>query len=351
MKALILIGGLGTRLRPLTSTIPKPLIPLANKPFLYYQFQTLKKYGIKDIILCVSYLPGAFKRIFGNGKKLGIKITYVHEKHPLGTGGAIKNAEKYIDRPVMVLNGDILTSLPIDKLKNYHQARRSGVTIALTSVKDPTAYGLIPIDKAGKIIQFIEKPAWDEVTCNTINSGTYIFQPEVLRFIPRGIPCSLEREVFPLLLKNKFPMYGFVYDGYWLDFGTTEAYLKAHADILREKMPAAVEGRQIKKNLWAGRQTVINSSAQLINEIICSDHTRIGDQVKIIGPVSIGKKCRIKRNAVLNQCVILDSCVIGEGSKLTRCIVGNNCIIEPYSVISSGVVLGHKSIIKKYSKL
>ena len=351
MKALILIGGLGTRLRPLTCNKPKPLMPIVNKPFLYYQLKLIRDHGIKDVIFCVSYLPKSFKRHFGDGRKMGLRISYVYEKIPLGTGGAIKNARRFIDQPVVVFNGDILTDISITHMKKFHQKNKAGVTIALTRVKDPTAYGLIETNKKGKIESFLEKPSWDEVTCNTINAGTYIFQPEMLDFIPKGVNYSVERGLFPSLLKHKIPLYGCVYKGYWIDVGTTDSYLQAHFDILNGKMHYPLSGKKIRKGVLVGSKSVVSPHADCSNQIVCGDNVKIKDYAQIIGPVSIGKNCTVSKGAVIEQSVILDSCHIGEGARLSNCIIGNNCVIEPHAVLSRRTVLGDGSVVKRYSKI
>lgn len=351
MKALILIGGLGTRLRPLTCNTPKPLMPVVNRPFLYYQLKLLKDHGIKDVIFCVSYLPESFKRYFGNGKKFGLRITYVYEKTPLGTGGAIKNAEKHIDKPVIIFNGDIITDISISRMRKFHIQHKALASIALVQVKNPTAYGLIETDKKGRIERFIEKPSWDEVTCNTINAGTYIFQPEVLKFIPEKVNYSVERGLFPLLLKKGFPLFGFIYNKYWLDVGTTQNYLKAHVDFLERKIHYSLPGKKVKRGIWVGKGTKISSRAALKHTVVCGNNTLIADYVQIEGPVCLGNNCYVDKGAFLHNCVVLDSCRIGEGARLENCIVGNHCIIEPHAVIGGRTVLGDGSVIKRYSRV
>ena len=234
MKAMILIGGFGTRLRPLTCNTPKPLLPVINKPFLLYQIELIKKHGIKDIILCMAYLPLEFKRYFGDGKKFGVNISYAIEKMPLGTGGAIKNAEKYVDCPVLIFNGDVLTDLDLTDLIKYHKQKKSKATITLVEVDDPTSFGLVETNKNGNILQFLEKPSANQITCNTINAGTYIFEPEILKEIPENTVYSVERGLFPNLLNKKYPFYGFVYSGYWIDIGTMEKYLQVHHDLMNK---------------------------------------------------------------------------------------------------------------------
>ncbi|MCK5533690.1 NDP-sugar synthase [bacterium] len=351
MKALILIGGLGTRLRPLTCTTPKPMLPIINRPFLTYQIDLIKKYGIKEIIFCLAYLPSSFRKYFGNGEKFGVKIRYVVEKVALGTGGGVKNAHKFVDEPVIIFNGDVLTDINLGKLIAFHRQKKAKATISLVKVKDPTIYGLIKTDKKGKIKQFLEKPTWAEVTCNTINAGIYVFEPEVFDYIPRGVNYSLERGLFPLLLDKKEPFYGYVASDYWLDIGTNEKYLQANRDVLSGKVNCRIPYRSVKGKMLLGKGCKISSGLKVVGKVFIGDKVKIGKDVRINGRVSIGNNVSIAAGALLSDCVVLDDTRIGEGVKLEKCIVGNNCVIEPYSFLREGIAIGDGSIIKEYSRL
>lgn len=351
MKALILIGGLGTRLRPLTCHTPKPLLPIVNRPFLEYQFQLLKRHGIKDIILCVSYLPHAFEEYCGNGKKWGVHITYVHEKEPLGTGGAIRNALPHIDGQLIILNGDILTDIDITSMIKYHRQKNAVVTIGLTRVKDPTIYGLVETDKDGLICRFLEKPTWDEVTCNTINAGVYIFEPHVLDLIPDGVNYSVERGLFPNLLRDQRIMAGYVSNSYWMDIGTSEKYMQAHTDMMNRSVDYDLPGRMKQDNLWVGKNLVWGKNIELSGRLICGDHVSIGDNVQISGNVSLGDNVVLSSGVVVADSVILGHTKIGENVKLEKALIGEHCIIESHSLVSPGVALGNKTVIRTYSRL
>lgn len=351
MKALILIGGMGTRLRPFTCNTPKPLLPIVNKPFLLYQIELLKKYDVKEIIFCLAYLPHTFEDHFGNGSKYGIKIHYVHEQEPLGTGGAIKNAHKYIDRPVLVFNGDCLMNLNLEAMRQYHRKNRAKVSIALTRVKDPTVYGLVETAKDGRIERFLEKPSWDEITCNTINAGVYIIEPEVLAAIPPGINYSVERGLFPGLLSKGEKIYGFVSGDYWIDIGTIEKYLQIHFDIIDGITGVKIDGKKTRNNIWQGRDVFISKEAMIDGKAVIGSKTRIEEFVQINGKVTLGHNVVIRKGTYLTDCVIHDNTEIGEGARLEKCIVGKACHIEPHSILSPGTALADHSLVKKYSKL
>jgi mannose-1-phosphate guanylyltransferase len=247
MNAVLLIGGLGTRLRPLTLTTPKPLLPVLGRPFLAYQIEMLKTNGITEIVLCTAYKPEAFKRVFDNGERYGVHLNYVHEDTPRGTGGAIKNAEAWAEKETLIFNGDILMDLDIKGLLSFHRERKAALTIALTTVENPSAYGLIETDGQGRISRFLEKPKPEEVTCHTINAGAYIFSREIFAQIPPASVVSVERDIFPRLLANGFPCYGLLSDGYWLDLGTIEKYAQAHKDILLGKHKGIAPERIIQE--------------------------------------------------------------------------------------------------------
>jgi len=340
MKAIILIGGFGTRLRPLTCNTPKPLLPVLNKPFSLYQIELLKKYGIKEIILCMAYLPSEFKKYFGDGKKFGVKISYAVEKTPLGTGGAIKNAEKFVDDSVIIFNGDVLTEINLAKLIQFHKNKKSKATISLVSVPDPTSFGLVETSKDGKILQFLEKPSLNQITCDTINAGTYIFEPEIFKEMPPDVVYSVERELFPTLLNKKIPFYGYIYSAYWIDIGTTEKYLQVHNDLMN----------RMKKNV-IGKNSKIAKSVRIFGHLVVGDNTQISEKTTIYGNVCLGNNVKIGGDCFLSDCVILDKTILKEGSKIEKSLVGKNCIIEENAHLRVGCVVGDKTVVRRYSKL
>ncbi len=351
MKAVILIGGMGTRLRPLTCQTPKPLLPIVNRPFLEYQLDLLKKHGIRDVMLCVAYLPDAFREHFGDGKKWGMKIRYVHEKEPLGTGGAIRNAAGFIDAPVFILNGDILTDIDLTAMARMHKTNKSGVTIALTRVKDPSMYGLVETGKKGRIIRFLEKPSPDEISCNTINAGIYLFDPEVLDFIPEGINYSVERGLFPELLSRNYPLYGYTYDRYWLDIGTIEKYMQAHFDILQSRVMDTLPGKCIENCIWAGKRFRKSDEATVKGTLVCGDNVRIDANAQLLGTVSLGNNVSVGRGCIIANSVILDGTAVEEGARIDNALLGRDCVIGSYASISPHRALGDGTIIRGFSRL
>jgi len=352
MKAVILLGGFGTRLRPLTCDIPKPLIPLLNRPALNYQVDMIRRSGIKEIIFCTGYMSSMFKKYFPEGRKYGVRIRHSLEKIPLGTGGAIKNAQKYIDEPVVVFNGDVLTDLDLKDMIRFHRKNRSFVSISLVRVNNPTIYGLVETSRNGRIERFLEKPSWDEVTCNTINAGTYIFEPGVLDYIPPAVNYSVERGLFPMLLEKNKNVYGYVSDGYWLDIGTIEKYLKANHDLLRgEFRQSEYYSKTGGRKLFRARSARIDRTVSLDGRAVVDSGTRIGEFVGLSGMVSIGRNCVIHKRAQIMNSVILNNTVIGESAHIEGAVVGQRCRIDANVVLKAGSAVGSNSHITRYSRL
>lgn len=354
MQAVILIGGLGTRLRPLTCDIPKPLLPLVNRPFLEYQFDILRSHGIKDVVLCTSYRKDLFRQALKDGRRHGMRLSYVHEKLPMGTGGALKNAAPQLKGPAVVLNGDVLNALDVSAFLRSHRKNRADISIALTRVKDPTLYGLVETADDGRVKRFIEKPSWDEIRTNTVNAGAYVFERHVLDLIPPKINHSLERSLFPQLLGGGSRLYGFVTAGYWIDIGTVEKYLQVHLDILKHAAPFAIAARTKRGGVHLGRSPRLGRELTLSTEsgaIVIGDGCALNDFARLIGPVCLGPRCVVGKGAQLENCVVLEGAVIGEGATLRGCVVGGDCRIGANATLSGRTALAAGSRIEAYSAL
>src|SRR5476649_1536811 len=233
MKAILLAGGKGTRLRPLTIHTPKPIVPIFNRPFLHYQIDLLKQVPeIDEVILSLNYQPRRIEEIFGDGSDSGIAIRYVVEPAPLGTAGAVRYAGESLRESIVVFNGDVLTQVDLAAVIALHRARKARATIVLTPVDNPTAYGLVETDAGGNVTRFLEKPNADEITCDTINAGIYVLEPDTFARIPKDTPWSIERSFFTSLIERKDTFVAYVYRGYWIDIGTPEKYIQVHRDIM-----------------------------------------------------------------------------------------------------------------------
>ncbi len=328
-KAVILVGGEGTRLRPLTNGIPKPMLPILNHPFLEHTIHYLSKYGITEVILALSYLPEIITDYFGDGRQLGVRLHYTLEDSPLGTAGAVKNAGEYLDSTFVVLNGDIYTDLDITAMFDFHRQRKARATIALARVDNPCAFGVVETDSQGRIGRFLEKPAPDEVTTNWINAGVYILEPEVLQQVPDNAHYMFERGLFPRLLELGETMCGYQFQGQWLDMGTPEKYLCLNCDLLRADDKPAFIGHPGENGLYCDQDAVIHASAQVKGPVVIASRSHIGQRVRLRGPVVIGPDCTVGDGAVLEETVLWHGVTIGEGAVLRKCVVGNGVKVQP----------------------
>ncbi len=348
MKAVILVGGQGTRLHPLTFNTPKAMVPILNKPFLEYLILYLKEHGVRDIILTTSYLPDRIQSYFGDGAGSGVHLTYLVEDVPLGTAGAIKNAESFLDgdAPFFVVNGDIVTGMDLTAMMSQHRQKKPGVSLALTPVDNPTIYGVVETDDKGMVKRFVEKPSREEVTTNMINAGIYILEPEVLSYIPPSTPSTFERHLFPLLLEKGKPILSYPSTSYWIDIGTPEKYLKVTHDLLSGKAPSlSIYRAQISGN------SQIHPSAQIEGPVLTGEGCVIAQGAKIKGPAALGPRCQVDEDAVIEGAILWQECRVGKKVNLENCIVGSRCYIQEGSQVLDNCVLGDDVVIEKNSKL
>ncbi len=350
MKALILIGGEGTRLRPLTINTLKCMVPIVNRPFFEHQFRMLKKYGITEVILSVCHMPARVRKEVGTGKKYGLSVKFVAEKKPLGTGGAVKNAEKYLDDTTVVMNGDILSDINIKKMAALHKKSGAAGTIALHEVEDPTSFGLVETRKNGRIYNFLEKPSWSDIKSRWINAGLYIFDKKVLKYIPAGRKFSLERGVFPRLLSRDEKLMGYKSRLYWQDIGKINNYKQANFDMLKNRLHFPVKyKRQLKQNVKAGAGTKINKKAPLRGPVYIGKNCKI--QEGRLGPLTItGDNCVTGKNVNIEASIIWGNVSIGDNAVIKNSIICGGCVIGRNSVLD-GVVLGDKTKVAPYSRL
>jgi len=341
LKAVMLVGGFGTRLRPLTMTTPKPMLSLVNIPFLEIELDHLKQHGVDEVILSTGYLPAIFDEYFGDGSRVGMKLVHVTEEEPLGTCGAVKNVEQYLgDEPVIVCNGDILTDLDIGKLVSYHEEKGSTVTITLTPVEDPTAYGLVPLSDDGAIKEFLEKPSWEEVVTNLINAGTYVIDPAVFNDVPENTNYSFERQLFPGLLERGVPMYGFPSDCYWLDLGTPEKYMAAHHDILERRIEVELRGKDAGDRVFLDEGVVVEKGAKLYGPSVIGKDSNVCAEARVGDLATIGSGVTICSGAKVERSIVMDGATIGEGCVVEDSIVGRETVLGPRCHVAEGSVLG-----------
>ncbi len=348
MKGVILAGGMGTRMRPLTFLKPKPMLPLINKPFLEYFILRLKSYGIDEIILSIGYLPDAFNKYFGNGSKFGVNMIYVTEETPLGTCGAVKNVERYLgNESFLVFNGDILTSINLKQMIAFHKSRKADITISLAPVEDPSAYGLVPIDKDGKVKEFLEKPNPDEaISTNLINAGTYIIEPHIMGHVPAGENYSFERGLFPKVLKLGYRLYGYSSDSYWLDVGTPEKYMTAHVDILDKKIPYNIPYKRVYPNIFIGENTKYQKDNLTTGPVVIGENSVIEKEARLLPLTVVGSHCRISSGTSISESIIFDRCKIGNNCIIRNSIIAENVKIGDNVKIEGRSIIGDNSVIE-----
>ncbi len=334
MQALILVGGKGTRLLPLTCNTPKAMMPVINVPFLVHVLHHLSRHQVKDIVLAQGHLAQPIEGYLGDGSKYGVRLTYIVENSPRGTAGAIKNAEKYLHDRFYVLNGDIFTDLDFTAMLKFHQAAGAEATISLTPVEDPTAFGLIETDAGGRVMRFLEKPKREEVTTNMINAGTYILEHSVLDKIRPDAEVSIEREVFPNLVQQYKSVFAYPSPAYWMDMGTPEKYLQLHRDLLDGRCPEFTTGPGAA---WQEHDGA-HPTACLKGPVILGSGCSVGAGTRLVGPTVLGEGCRVLEGATIKASVIWRDTWLGPGAKVAGSIISHGCRLEKGSVVESSVL-------------
>jgi mannose-1-phosphate guanylyltransferase len=349
MQALILAGGEGTRLRPLTSTVPKPVVPLVGRPFIAYMLDWLRVHGVDDVVMSCGHMAADVRRVLGDGSRAGLRLRYVDEPRPLGTGGAVKYAERLLDSRFLMLNGDVLADLDLRAVVEQHRRTGARATLALVSVDDPSAYGLVHTQDDGGVTGFVEKPAPHQIDTHQVSAGAYVLERDVLDGLRAGEPASIEREVFPRLAGAG--LYGCLTDGYWLDIGTPERYLEASFDILEGRLgehPAKAAPRlQLARDVDAAGAQIL-PSALVGSGSRLAPGARIGPRAVLDGDVTVGPGARIERSVVmrgawigggceLQDCIVAAGARIGERARLSGLtVVGEGAVVAADTVVAGG---------------
>jgi mannose-1-phosphate guanylyltransferase/phosphomannomutase len=336
-------GGEGSRLRPLTCDLPKPMVPVMNKPVLEHTIDLLKQYGITDIGITLMYHPQLIKDYFGNGKNLGVNITYFIEEIPLGTAGGIKNAQSFLDETFIVISGDSITDLNIAKAMEFHTQKNSIATLVLTKVAVPLEYGVVLTNEDGFITGFLEKPSWGEIFSDTVNTGTYILEPEILDYIKSNTNTDFSRDVFPSLLSMSKRMFGYVMSDYWCDIGDIRSYIRSHCDILDKKITLDFNGEQLKENVWVGSGTIIENTAEINGPCIIGSNCKIGSGTLIDNYTVIGNNTIIEEDVTIVRSIIWDNCYVECGSELRGAILCNKVNLKHYVSVFENAVIGERS--------
>jgi mannose-1-phosphate guanylyltransferase/phosphomannomutase len=343
VKAVIMAGGEGTRLRPLTASQPKPMLPMANAPMAEHVVNLLRRHGFEEIVVTVGFLASTIRTYFGDGSELGVRLVYATEETPLGTAGSVLNARDELDDRFLVISGDVLTDVDLTAMVDFHAKQGGVATLALQSVENPPEFGVVILDADGRVERFLEKPGWGEVFSDTINTGIYVLEPEVFDWIPGGRAVDFSADVFPLMLEAGRPLHGYVGGGYWEDVGTLDAYLRAHTDILDGKVYIDIPGFRLRPDVWLGAGAEIHPSAEIVGPVLIGDNCRIGRGVKLHGHCVLGANVRVGDNTVIERCVIHDNVYIASAVSARGCVIARSCDVRQGVHLDDGVILGEGS--------
>ncbi len=342
-------GGEGTRLRPLTSNQPKPMLPLVNRPMMEHIVRLLREHGFDEIVVTVAFLANAIRTYFGDGSEFGVRMVYAAEESPLGTAGSVRNAMDERDERFLVISGDVLTDIDLSAVMAFHEEKGALATIALKAMENPLEFGIVIAREDGSIERFLEKPTWGQVFSDTINTGIYVLEPEIFDYIPVGRSVDFSAEVFPALLDVEKPLYGYVADGYWEDVGNHEAYLKAHQDILDHKVAVEIPGFQLRHGVWLGEGAEVDPSARIDGPAVIGDYCRIGTGVHLSEYTTLGANVRVRANAFVQRSVVHDNAYLGSGVRLRGCVLGRSADLRGGARCEEGVVLGDECFVGEHA--
>ncbi|HET8892788.1 MAG TPA: sugar phosphate nucleotidyltransferase [Gaiellaceae bacterium] len=340
MKAVVMAGGEGTRLRPLTSNQPKPMVPIVGKPCMEHIVELLKRHGFEDVIVTVAFLPQAIRSYFGSGDSLGVDISYSVEESPLGTAGSVRLATARLDDTFLVISGDALCDVDLTRLVEFHRERNASVTIGLKSVPNPLDFGIVVTDDEGRVERFLEKPSWGQVFSDTINTGIYVLEPEVLKHVPDDRPFDFAKELFPLLLEMGRPIYGCVLDGYWQDIGNLDQFRQANFDALDEKVRLEIPGIRIRGNIWLGEGVDLHELGALEGPVFIGNYCRVAPDASV-GPYTVlSASVTARERARISRSIVDTSTYIGRSTVVEGAIVGRSCDLRSHVRVHQGVAVG-----------
>ncbi len=342
-------GGEGTRLRPLTSNQPKPMMPVGNRPMMEHTVKLLKKHGFDDIVVTVAFQANAIRTYFGNGSEFGVRMVYATEENPLGTAGSVRNAMDELQEPFLVISGDVLTDIDLAGIVEFHRERKALVTIGLKAMENPLEFGIVITRDDGSIERFLEKPSWGQVFSDTINTGIYVLEPEVFEYIQPGEPVDFSSEVFPRLLDDGMPMFGYVAGGYWEDVGTLDAYIKAHQDLLDAQVDLDIPGFRLAEGIWVGEGAEIDPAATVDGPAIIGDYSRVEAGAHLAEYTVLGSNVRVGPDTFIERSVVHDNVYLGPGVRLRGAVVGRSSDLRRGARLEEGVVLGDECFVGEHA--
>lgn len=340
MKAMILAAGIGSRLHPLTRTLPKPLVPIVNRPVMEHIVELLAKHGFTEIIVNVHHLGDQIVRHFGDGSKFGVSIAYSHEDRLWGDAGSVKRCEDFLKGDTfLVMGGDDLADIDLTRLIDTHRKKNAMATIALSLVDDPAEYGIVTMNEEGRIIRFLEKPKGEVIFSNTANTGVYVFEPEVLDLIPRGIFYLFGKTFFPQMLEQRRPVFGYLTASYWMDVGNLAMYQRAHADALGERVQLRFPVPEVRKYVWIGSDTVIDPSAQVGYPVVIGNGCTIAAGAKVLEGSVLADGCAVSEGATVRESILWEGAHVMPDTRLEHCVVGRGCHVQSNAAIFDGVIV------------
>jgi mannose-1-phosphate guanylyltransferase/phosphomannomutase len=345
MKAVIMAGGEGSRLRPLTSNLPKPMLPLVNRPMMEHIVTLLKRHGFDDIVVTVAFMANVIRTYFGDGSEFGVRMVYATEEHPLGTAGSVRNAMDELDERFLVISGDVLTDIDLSAMVDFHDDKKAMATIGLCHVENPLEFGIVITRDDGSIERFLEKPTWGQVFSDAINTGIFVLEPEIFDYIAPDRPVDFSSEVFPRVLEDGAALYGAVGAGYWEDVGTLEAYVRAHKDALDGRVAIEVPGFAIAEGVWLGEGAEIHPEAKVEGPAVIGDYCRVEPGARLGEYTVLGTNVRVRAAADLERAVIHDNSYLGQGVRLRATVVGRACDLRSGVRCEEGVVLGDQCFV------
>jgi mannose-1-phosphate guanylyltransferase/phosphomannomutase len=348
VKAVVMAGGEGTRLRPMTANQPKPMLPVVNRPIMEHVLRLVRQHGFSETVVTVQFLASMVRNYFGDGDDFGMSLQYATEEMPLGTAGSVKNAEDALrDEPFLVISGDALTDMDLTELVRFHKDNGALVTVGLTRVPDPLEFGIVIADDDGRIQRFLEKPTWGQVFSDTVNTGIYVMEPEVLDEVPSGEVVDWSGQVFPRLLERGAPVYGWIAeDAYWEDVGTHESYRKAQADVLSGKVRAQIDGFEVSPGVWVAEGAEVDPEAVLTGPLCVGDYAKVEAGAQLREYTVVGSNVVVKENAFLHRAVVHNNVYVGVGATLRGCVIGKNTDVMASARIEEGAVVGDECVIE-----
>ena len=342
-------GGEGTRLRPLTSNLPKPLMSLVNRPMMEHIVRLLKRHGFDDIVVTVAFMPQTIRSYFGDGSDFGARMVYATEETPLGTAGSVGNAKDELDEPFLVISGDVLTDVDLGAIVDFHKDRGAMATIALKSMENPLEFGIVITRDDGSIERFLEKPGWGQVFSDTVNTGIYVLEPEIFDFIPANESVDFSEDVFPALLEAGKPLFGYTVEGYWEDVGTLDAYLQAHRDVLDGKVDVELAGFRLADGVWLGEGAEIDPAADVHGPIVVGEHCRVEAGAHVGQYTVLGSNVMVRADASIDRSVVHDNAYVNQSVQLRGTVVGRASDLRSYSRCEEGVVIGDECLVGEHA--